>query len=81
MRAQFRIGSGLCWAGAWILAAAAPWVYLLAPSKVTWWVVIPVLFLPLIWLIDRRGEEFGSLMPGQGDTSAWGPPPTDGGAI
>ena len=59
MRAQFRIGSGLCWAAALMLAVAAPAVYLLAPGDVMWWVVIPGLVLPLVCLIDSRAGEPG----------------------
>ncbi len=58
MREQLRVGSVLCWTVAWLLAVAAPVLYLVAPGDVTWWLA-PALALPLLVLAAWRHEARG----------------------
>jgi hypothetical protein len=72
MRDQLRIGSPLCWVVAWVLAVAAPVVYLVG---LDWWVVVlalPVFGLAL-WRDDRRDTRNDSTPLGEGPYS---PPPS-----
>lgn len=58
MRDQLRIGSGLSWVVAWVLAVLGPAWYLLDSSTMTWWLGVAMV-LPLIglaaWRSDRKG--------------------------
>jgi hypothetical protein len=76
MRAQLRIGSGLCWTVAWLLALAGPAVYVLSPGDATWWVGL-VLVVPLVGLVAWRQEHkgYGDGTYGAGDGGMWAPPP------
>jgi hypothetical protein len=75
MREQLRLGSRLNWLVVWVLAAAAPAVYILWPSDAMWWLA-PVLVVPLIGLAEWRREQRGFAIESYGiDGSApWGPP-------
>ncbi len=81
MREQLRIGSTLSWVIAWALAIAAPLVYLLAPSGIVWWVLMPALVMPLVGLAEWRREhrglaDGGSVAPA--DPGPLGPPDAGG---
>lgn len=80
MREQLRIGSGLSWAIAWLLALAAPALYLLWPGDAMWWIGI-LLPMPLValalWREERIGDGTGG--PPAADGGAFAPPPGDGG--
>jgi hypothetical protein len=75
MRNQLHIGSRLSWVVACLLAVAAPAMYLVWPSSVTWWVGM-VLLVPIIVLIAWRQDDKGYEGPfGSADGGPWGPPP------
>jgi len=75
MRDQLRIGSGLCWAVAWLLTVAAVLGSLLWPSAAMWWISIALL-IPLIGLAAWREDQKGATDPtyGVADGGPWGPP-------
>jgi hypothetical protein len=75
MREQLRIGSVLCWTAAWLLAVAAPVLFLLEPTGATWWawlLVLPVVALAL-WREDRK-QMHSDVPPGL-DGGPFSPPP------
>lgn len=76
MREQLRVGSRLSWVVAWLLAVAAPLVYLLWPGDVLWWVGL-LLLMPLVGLAAWRQDTKGFADPGYGagDGGPWAPPP------
>jgi FtsH-binding integral membrane protein len=76
MRSQLRIGSGLCWATAWLLVLAAFLGSLLWPSALMWWISL-ALVLPLVGLAAWRQESKGGTDETYGivDGGPWGPPP------
>ena len=75
MRAELRIGSAPSWVVAWLLALAAPVVYLAWPGDWTWWLA-PCLALPLVglaaWREGHKGRRDDHV--GGADGSAWAPP-------
>ena len=81
MRDHLRIGSRLSWVVAWVMAGAAPVLYLLWPGDLTWWIA-PLLVLPLVglteWRRERKGQE-PDHAGGGADASAWAPPADHGG--
>ncbi len=58
VRSQLRIGSGLCWTVAWMLAVTGPLAYLFWPDDLTWWLA-PVPAIPLCLLAEWRHERKG----------------------
>jgi hypothetical protein len=74
MRQQLRVGSRLSWVIAWMLAVAAPVIYLLWPDGLTWWLGM-LLPAPLIVLALWRQEkkDFADDEPGVGDVGPWPP--------
>ena len=78
MREQLQVGSGLCWAVAWLLAAAAiALTALWGPTVWTWWIGLALL-LPLVGLTMWRQDQKGAsdAFYGPGDAGPWGPPPS-----
>ena len=73
MREQLRIGSGLSWMVAWLLAFAGPTMYLVWPSTLMWWVAMALL-LPIVGLASWREYEKG--YANHDDAPPWSPPPT-----
>jgi hypothetical protein len=75
MRAQRRIGSTLSWGLAWVIAIAAPVLFLLEPSGATWFAWL--LTLPLVglalWREHRKGT-YSDPSPGI-DGGPYSPPP------
>jgi membrane protein DedA with SNARE-associated domain len=63
MQDQLHIGSGLSWAVAWLLVAAAIGGSMQWPGAAMWWISL-VLVLPLIclaaWRQDRKGATDGT---------------------
>jgi hypothetical protein len=75
MPRRSRIGGPLSWLLAWLLALAAPAVYLLWPRSTSWWLGL-VLLMPLIGLAAWRQETKGFADEQQiGDSGPWTPPP------
>lgn len=74
MREKLRIGSRLSWGVAWLLALAAPAVYLLSPGDGTWWIGL-LLLLPLVGLAAWRSEHKGFADHGGSGDGPWMPPP------
>jgi hypothetical protein len=69
------IGGRLSWVLAWLLALAAPAVYLLWPESAMWWLGL-VLLMPLIGLAAWRQETKGFTDEQHvGDGGPWSPPP------
>ncbi len=67
---QLRIGSGLCWTVAWMLAVTGPLAYVLWPEDLTWWLA-PVPAIPLCLLAEWRHERKGfQTAPSAGGSSA-----------
>jgi len=80
MRSQLRLGSGLSWVFVWLLAAASPVLFLLAPSTLTFWlgIVLPVpVFALAIWRAEQNG--LADSLGGATDGGVWGPPGDLGG--
>jgi len=78
MRDQLRIGSGLCWAVAWLLVLAALVGSLLWPSALMWWLGVALLmpFAGLtVWRQDQKGAT--DAYNGSADSGPWGPPSVD----
>lgn len=75
MRDQLRIGSGLCWTGAWLLAVAAIAGALLWPSALMWWIGVALL-MPVAGLAAWRQDQKGGTDEhyGGADSGPWGPP-------
>jgi hypothetical protein len=79
MRKQLRLGSSLSWIVVWVLALAAPTIYLLWPSDVTWYssvLVFPLLLL-VGWSADNKTNDPPAGGGGGGDGGAgglFGPP-------
>jgi hypothetical protein len=80
MRRHLRPGSRTSWIVAWMLAAAAPVVYLARPADGTWWIGL-LLVVPLVgltaWRQDRQGSPDQDVAAADG--GPWGPPDHGGG--